>query len=131
MMLLSCFLVTKLTNPEPMKLPEIKGAANIVAFAFSVAAFAFFEELLYRLFIFEGGFFLLGERGRGKKIGCFFFALALFAAAHRYMGLGAVVNALVSGALLQMLYLKTGRIEMPCVIHCAYNFILFLVQSSI
>jgi membrane protease YdiL (CAAX protease family) len=131
MMLLFCVVVTKLSNPPSMELPRIKGMGNIVAFVFSVAGYAFFEEFLYRLFIFEGGLFLLGEEGRGKKIGCFLFALGLFAAAHRYMGLGAVVNAFISGALLQLLYLKTGRIEMPCLTHCAYNFILFVVQSSI
>lgn len=112
-----------------MKLPKITGAANISAFVLSVGAFAFFEELLYRVFIFEGGLFLLGETTAGKKNFCILFALGLFAAAHRYMGMGAVVNAFLLGAILHLLYLKTGRFEIPCLTHCAYNFILFLAQS--
>lgn len=58
------------------------------------------------------------------------FCVLIFALAHRYLGVLAVINALVAATAFRVCYKKTKMI-FPCVaVHAAYNMIMMLVFAA-
>lgn len=100
-----------------------------ITFAFS----AFYEEIIYRFYftdalrrIFE--FFTISNNSNtsNKKViicCCEAVGLLVFAFAHFYLGIAAVINAAVAHIALRILYKKTNLIFNCFLIHFIYNII--------
>lgn len=93
---------------------------------------AFFEESLYRLFLPAALLiFTQNLRIRFPKVVRFLIeavCVVVFALGHRYMGIVAVVNALISGTALRVIYFKNKSILYGFSAHFLYNiFILVLM----
>ncbi|MGN0728280.1 CPBP family intramembrane glutamic endopeptidase [Treponema sp.] len=85
--------------------------------AVTLAAGAFFEEVLYRQYLPETLATLLGER----KIPAEILSVLLFALAHRYLGWISVLNAVLCGAFLRLCRVKTGAVVSSAAAHFLYN----------
>lgn len=130
LMLISPVVIGLFAKPVHVELPVVTGWRNGFLFCLSVATAACFEELLYRVILFEGAMLLPGFRKKRLRWIGRLFSLTLFACAHRYLGVGAVINAFLLGGLLHLLYEKTGRVEISCLAHGMYNLILFFLQGG-
>ncbi len=117
----------------------------------ALAAGAFYEECLYRAFLPDVSLLLLARALQGRtatqegssaaREGFFLrhekaltalvegSCALLFAFSHRYLGIPAVVNALLCGIVLRRCYTKTGRILCGTAAHCCYNLTLLAFSS--
>lgn len=108
----------------------VTGAAGKMLCIFTMAAAAFFEEVIYRFYL---PFALRKVTGILKnRIMIFIFSEAasvlLFAFAHKYLGMLAVLNAFSCGILLRICALKSESLIPGFCAHFIYNlFTLLLV----
>ncbi|WP_156144648.1 type II CAAX prenyl endopeptidase Rce1 family protein [Treponema phagedenis] len=93
--------------------PVPTGSYEKLLFALRVFFFALYEEVLYRWYLPERGKLVLKTVNTslsfGQKVIIECFPLLLFAAAHRYLGIGAVVFAFVMGTMFRMLILAVRK----------------------
>lgn len=117
-------LLLKVSGPDySIAIPQ-----NILQWCFCLLTFIFaasFEEILYRFYIPD---FLL-HISCNRKILIEAFTALLFAFAHFYGGVFAVINALLAHVVLRLCYKKTGFIVCGLAAHFIYNLIqLFLLE---
>ena len=99
-----------------------------VLFIISLATGAVYEEVVYREFLPELVLFFTDAAHSwhwlrpAVELG----AVLVFAFSHRYLGLPAVINAALSGAVLRYCFCKTGTIYTGCTIHFLYNVLLIM-----
>ena len=128
----SGFLTSIISHkPEPV-IPQ-KTLTGWIVFFLITCIFASTEEVLYRYYLpqtlkfFIDGFYQNNDT-KAKRI-CIeigeFFAVLLFALAHRYLGIAAVIHAFISGALLRWNIKKTDTLVSVCLIHSLYNCLIF------
>lgn len=120
-------LLLKVSGPDyRISLPQ-----NILQWCFCLLTFIFaasFEEILYRFYIPD---FLINISGNRRIFVILIeaFTALLFAFAHFYGGVFAVINALLAHAVLRLCYKKTGFIACGLAAHFIYNLIqLFLLE---
>lgn len=116
--------------PEP-------GAIWAMSFL-NLAVGAFYEESIYREFIPQALIDILPEK-KSVRIFIELFCNILFAFSHRYMGLPAVSNAAICGAILRVCWKKsgsdsdgsphTGSMYAGTAAHFAYNALFFFFAS--
>jgi membrane protease YdiL (CAAX protease family) len=82
----------------------------------AITIFAFFEEILYRVYLPLRMSYFLRRKGIPELI-----CVVLFAAAHRNGGLFSVLNALCSGYVLQYCFTKTRSVFLIGITHALYN----------
>lgn len=115
----------------------VTGVRQWLSAATALAAGAFYEECLYRAFLPDVSLLLLaGTREafflRHEKVLTAVtegICALLFAFSHRYLGIPAVINALLCGIVLRRCYTKTGRILCGTAAHCCYNLTLLAFAS--
>ncbi len=103
----------------------------------ALASGAFYEECLYRAFLPEIPLHILSQtkrefpRKHEKELTALVEILCtiLFAFSHRYMGIAAVVNALLCGIILRLCYKKSGRILCGTMVHFCYNLTLLVFSA--
>lgn len=119
-----------------VSLPEtfIQWIFCILSFLFS----AFYEETVYRFFLPQVLIFFTGNKGCNllKKYAVPLLielsVCLLFAFAHAYSGIPAVLNAAAAHAVLRLCYRKCGNIYAGWLAHFLYNFLqLVLICSGI
>lgn len=89
--------------------------------AFALAASAFYEECLYRLYL-PNALKKISARGGTKSIWlCEAACVLLFAFAHRYQGLLALLNAFLAGIILRLSFIKSKSLWPPFFAHLSYN----------
>ncbi|HBP10063.1 MAG TPA: hypothetical protein DD629_07800 [Treponema sp.] len=106
----------------------LKKPENVLSWAFlifTLAAGAFFEEVLYRQFVPE----TLNSLLEKWKIPVEIFSVVIFALAHRYLRWISVCNAAFCGAVLRLCRIKTASIAPSFAAHFIYN--LSLVVFSV
>ncbi len=108
---------------------HVTGAAGKMLCIFTMAAAAFFEEVIYRFYL---PFALRKTAGVLKnRIVMVIFSEAaaalLFAFAHRYLGLLAVLNAFSCGILLRICALKSESLIPGFCAHFIYNLLTLLL----
>ena len=131
-------LAQLLHSGEPAAAPRtVGGAWDWLLAITALAAGAFSEECLYRVFLpevplrllarWQGGF----SRRHGKVLRVMVEALCvlIFAFSHRYLGSAAVANALLCGIVLRRCYQKSGRILCGTAAHFCYNLTLLAFSS--
>lgn len=115
----------------------VTGAAQWLLAAAALASGAFYEECLYRAFLPEIPRLMLDLSGKPwiqrhkKQLSAVTEGLCVlvFALAHRYLGLLAVVNALLCGTVLRVCCRKSGGILCGTAAHFCYNMTLLLFSS--
>ena len=128
----SGFITHFFTKTEKVLIPQKTPLEWILFFALT-CFFASAEEVLYRYYLPRTlKFFLNGiYRNNEAKSKTFlietgeFFAVLLFALAHRYLGITAIIHAFISGALLRWNIKKTDTLISVCLIHSLYNCLIF------
>lgn len=106
----------------------LKKPENVLSWTFlifTLAAGAFFEEVLYRQFVPV----TLNSLLKKWKIPVEIFSVVIFALAHRYLGWISVCNAALCGAVLRLCRIKTASIAPSFAAHFIYN--LSLVVFSV
>lgn len=112
-------------------LPSTLGAWTRCVFLLAVGAF--YEESFYRQFLPDTLRLLVlnpNKSARFNKVAtvCIEFGIiALFGAAHRYLGLLGILNALLSGTVLRICKIKTRSIYTGMLIHFMYNITMYLL----
>ncbi len=98
--------------------------------ALTLAASAFYEESLYRLYlpnVLKSLFLGAAEEEKRPKLFMAlkalmeFMAAALFALAHRPQGIFAVLNAFAAGCVLRVRFVKSKSLWPPFAAHLCYN----------
>ncbi|MBQ3687774.1 MAG: CPBP family intramembrane metalloprotease [Treponema sp.] len=129
----------------------VTGVRQWLSAATALAAGAFYEECLYRAFLPDVSLLLLARALQGRtatqegssaaREGFFLrhekvltavtegSCALLFAFSHRYLGIPAVINALLCGIVLRICYQKTGRILCGTAAHGCYNLTLLAFAS--
>ena len=120
-------ILLKVSSPNyKISLPE-----NIIEWSFCLLTFIFsasFEEVIYRFYLPE---FILIFTGKAKKTSLIIETAAalLFALAHFYAGIFAVINGFFAHIILRKCYKKSGALFAGITAHFIYNFVqLFLAQ---
>ena len=116
---------------------QITGVCQWLLATAALASGAFYEECLYRAFLPEISGLLLDRSGNAwiqknrKPLAAITEVLCImvFALSHRYMGVMAVVNALLCGSVLRICYRKSGDILCGTAAHFCYNMTLLLFSS--
>lgn len=106
------FGINKVSIPVDIKLNQF------IFILISIFCSAFYEEVIYR--------FLLPEILRiflkvKNYVVAELFIIVLFSLGHLYLGAWACINALISGLILRVCYLKTKTIIVPFLAHFFYN----------
>ena len=108
-----------------VRLPQTayEGICCVLIFAFG----AVYEEIIYRYYFIDTlKRILVFAKLKNQKllfIICEGLGLVVFAFAHKYLGIPAVINAVFAHAILRFLYKKTGLIWNGVIIHFVYNII--------
>ncbi len=115
-----------------------KNAFGWVNAVFGTISAAFYEEVLYRVYLPDRAKKIFArqknhesnDESRQKKKAwlCEIFVLILFALAHRYAGWLSVANALAGGILLRICYKKTGALWTNLSAHIAYNAVMTAIN---
>lgn len=100
-----------------------------IIFIIYTAAAAFYEEILYRLYVPETVHFLLHKYPQAAcsaaaEVG----AILLFALAHWYLGIAAVINAVCAACILRVLVTKTDSPIYAGIVHTIYNLIVLYMM---
>lgn len=100
--------------------------SSVVSWIFCLLNFlfaAFYEEIVYRMYFPDGLIDLLQHLITGKKLNiiCEIAGCLVFALAHIYMGVYAVINAFFAHIVLRFCYKKCGSIWYGFAAHFAYN----------
>ncbi|MCR5612809.1 CPBP family intramembrane glutamic endopeptidase [Treponema sp.] len=106
-------------------------APKIILILFTFLCSAFYEEVMYRLYLPEIIKKFCGTKAQNKIISYLieFICITIFALAHRYLGILAVVNAFIGGIILRLEYLKTKTVLCGTVSHFLYNSTILLVGA--
>lgn len=100
-------------------------------FIFGTIAAAFFEEVIYRMYLPEAmGHFIVGHP-KIPRILPEIIALLLFSFGHIYLGIFGFLNAFLCGIVLRRCILKTHAIWFSFIPHAIYNFLVFLAMAKI
>lgn len=105
--------------------------------AFTLAAAAFYEECLYRLYLPKALKKILVLTRAGKKFEAVLNFLAegaavlLFAFAHRYQGLLALLNALLAGVILRLAFVKSKSLWPAYLAHLSFNAAALLFYANV
>ena len=89
----------------------------------------FYEEALYRQYLPKAATVLFASGSRHlriRRVLCEAGAVVLFAAAHRYLGVLGVANALIGGIALRRCLVRTRSLVPPFAAHTAYNALMLL-----
>ena len=98
------------------------------SFACAVLMSSFFEETVYRFFIPDGLQVLFNGKFIPLTEIC---ALLFFSLGHRYLGIPGVLNAVLSGAVLRLLFVKTRSIWINTLVHAFYNSAVYLMAAML
>ncbi|MBP5450646.1 MAG: CPBP family intramembrane metalloprotease [Treponema sp.] len=112
-------------NHEEIGFSSTFTALNYILLFINLFAGAFYEEVIYREFLPETLLLFTGERkipGIIAESSC----ILIFALSHRYLGLMAVINALLGGIILRVCRKKSLSIWAGTAAHFLYNAILLL-----
>lgn len=105
-------------------------------FVSGIIVLACYEEMLYRFFLPEKARMIVSlvfANPESARISRMFYALAefipiaLFALAHRYLGVYAVCNALCAAIILRAAFYKKAPIFGLCAVHATYNAAMLIV----
>ena len=112
----------KSNNPQISGAPldkKIKIFFCLLNFIFS----AFFEEVIYRLYLPQQlkRFFSNIQNEKIKKYIPELITIILFALAHKYLGIYAMINAFFACIVLRICYIKTQNIITNTIAHFLYN----------
>lgn len=128
----SGFVISLIANQPKPQIPQ-KTLFGWIVFFLLTCFFASAEEVLYRYYLprtfrFFIDAFYQDNNSKAKKI-CVelseFFAVLLFALAHLYLGITAVIHAFISGVILRWNIKKTDTLVSVCLIHSLYNCLIF------
>ncbi len=92
--------------------------------ALNLAIGAYYEEVLYRLFLPESLRFLIPRQQ--FALPAELLSVVIFACSHRYLGVFSVLNAALCGSMLRICCRKTRGIATGALVHFLYNFLLVL-----
>ena len=108
-------------------IPFLKPQSPIqwITFTLNIATASFYEESLYRQFLPEA-FRTVAGNSRPLRLALEALTVLLFAFAHRYLGLMAVLNAALCGTVLRLCAIKTRGIYTTAAVHFIYNMLLYL-----
>lgn len=112
-------------NYEEIGIPSNFTPLNCVFLLVNLLIGAFYEEVIYREFLPETLLLFTGERkipGLIAECSC----VLIFALSHRYLGLMAVINALLGGIVLRICRKKSLSIWAGFSAHFLYNAILLI-----
>ena len=125
-----CALIIKIITKTPFVEHKTTLPASNVQWIFCVLTFLFsavYEEIIYRFYFSDALRRLLEYSPAAGKRWVFWFCeiagLLVFAFAHFYLGIAAVVNAAFAHVVLRILYKKTNFIWNCVLIHFLYNII--------
>lgn len=107
------------------------GIAGWLGAAGAVICAAFYEEVLYRMYLPEELKSLLSSGGKIPAMVPECAGVLLFAAAHSYQGALGVANALVCGAALRRTIAATRSIWFALVPHAAYNMMALAAAAAL
>ncbi|WP_191018106.1 CPBP family intramembrane glutamic endopeptidase [Treponema zioleckii] len=124
------FLILKKTHPTEFTLIAPKNFLQILNFLIGTFGAAFYEEVLYRLYLPEEIKFLAKINSPFKKrifdISTEILCVIIFALGHLYLGILGVANAIIGGTALRICVKKTCGIWAGFFAHAAFNFLNFL-----
>lgn len=116
-------LITKSDYKTPLPSSAVQWLFCVLTFLFA----ATYEEIIYRFYFSDALFRLINYTPLAGKKWVFWFCeamgLLVFAFAHLYLGIAAVINAAVAHVLLRLLYKKSNLIWNCVLIHFIYNII--------
>ena len=125
-----CALIIKIVTKTPFVEHKTNLPASTVQWIFCVLTFLFsavYEEIIYRFYFSDALKRLLEYSPAAGKKWVFWFCeiagLLVFAFAHFYLGIAAVVNAAFAHVVLRILYKKTNFIWNCVLVHFLYNII--------
>lgn len=113
-------------NDAPLP-PFPNNAFQCFLFILKIPCAAFFEEVIYRLFlpISLKAIFARGDeesvKNRRLSFLCEILSLILFAAGHFYLGVFGFLNALIGGIALRVCLVRTKSLWLTAGLHTAYN----------
>ena len=124
--------------PEETKLlaPETTfGWVNVLT---GTMCAAFYEEVLYRAYLPYAMKIVCTKKDAPQEsvktkrmsLVCEGLCIVLFALAHRYAGILAVVNALFGGFVLRRCFLRTNALWTTVAAHTAYNFVMLGIMLA-
>ena len=102
---------------------------NLLLAIFSAA---FYEEAIYRVFLPFALITLLSKDNTINKhyhIAIEVFSILCFALGHRYLGLAAVINAVICGIILRFCFLYTQNPLYSTISHSIYNVLAVILSS--
>ncbi len=123
-------LIASAAGENAVHAPFPDEAGRRFLFFSGIIVLACYEEMLYRFFLPEKArriVSLVFANPESARISRMFYALAefipiaLFALAHRYLGIYAVGNALCAAVILRTAFWKKAPIFGLCAVHAAYN----------
>ena len=112
------------------------GISAHLNFFFGLLSAAFFEEVIYRLFLPAALLEIAKSRkksngNRKLSLFCEGISVLLFAAGHLYLGAFGFLNALMCGIALRACTVRTKTIWVAFCVHAAYNALSFAVMWRI
>lgn len=120
-----------LTFKTKIETSSILKPQNFSQWVFCILNFftaAFFEEIIYRLYLPDGFTKLFEKNSKLIIILSEIIALVFFALGHLYLGIFSVINAGGAYLLLRALYKKTNSIFYSIIIHFLYNLIIIIIM---
>ena len=125
-----CALIIKIVTKTPFVEHKTTLPVSSVQWIFCVLTFLFsavYEEIIYRFYFSDALKRLLEYSPAAGKKWIFWFCeiagLLVFAFAHFYLGISAVINAAFAHVVLRLLYKKTNFILNCVLVHFLYNII--------
>ncbi len=126
-LLFFCALLIKFITKSNYKSPL---PSSVLEWIFCLLTFLFaavYEEIIYRFYFSDSLFRLINYTALAGKKWLFWLCeicgLLVFAFAHLYLGISAVINAAFAHIVLRFLYKKTNLIWNCVLIHFLYNII--------
>lgn len=123
------YFVPSLAQKSSGKIVSPSNAAEYIVCIITVIISAYYEEILYRQYL---PFVIYDFIKTEKKPVLIFeiFPVAFFSAAHLYLGLPGVLNALLSGFVLRRCRIKTNSVYTGTVVHIIYNLVMCLIVAK-
>ncbi|WP_407396967.1 CPBP family intramembrane glutamic endopeptidase [Treponema sp.] len=109
-------------------LPSLNSIVGWFFLVFTVTSAAFYEEVLYRMFIPEFLGRIMDSKMEKKLVywTVEIFCVLIFALAHRYLGWISVFNAFACGSILRICFKKTSSVWTGAAAHFIYNMTLII-----
>ncbi|MBO4403852.1 MAG: CPBP family intramembrane metalloprotease [Treponema sp.] len=123
------FFLGETENLSPFKqTPLVIPGGLFIVFNFFCAAF--YEEVLYRLFLPETLIMLIQENKAARVLfECS--VIVLFAFSHKAAGISGVVHTFISASVLRFCTVKTGGILIPSAAHFLHNLSVLLFSAAL